>query len=383
MKSKNKQFLATIIVTSVLSLIIGGFAIWSTYQNEISLIDSDLETIVLGVHKSPNDPISAALLSAEENSFDVTVAFISASGEIATLRDSKTASLDSPNQLRIRYIPLENSERLIVAESIVDIQKSLKDNIWRLLIFVLIANSLASFASLLINRSGALVLERAHREKMQEFLGDAAHELRTPLTVVKGYTELLRDGKLGEDRQKVAFERLNSEIARMQALINDLLVLAELGEKKNLEYSLLDLSSLMRENVRDFQVLSPNHQVKLNIEEDITFKGSREHLQRMLSNALTNIRVHTPENTPVRVSLMSGKSIKLIIEDGGPGLPDHYYGEKVRSLERFDRSRSRETGGSGLGLSIISAVVAQHGGTLSLRKSELGGLAIEVQLPRT
>jgi len=64
------------------------------------------------------------------------------------------------------------------------------------------------------------------------------------------------------------------------------------------------------------------------------------------------------------------------------GLPPDSYGEKIQGLKRFDRSRSRETGGSGLGMSIMSAVIERHKGVLTLRKSELGGLAIEVQLPR-
>ena len=77
------------------------------------------------------------------------------------------------------------------------------------------------------------------------------------------------------------------------------------------------------------------------------------------------------------------KEIYLVIEDGGPGLTESAYGEGIRSLQRFERSRSRETGGSGLGMSIMSAVVALHKGELSLRKSPLGGLAIHIRLPMT
>jgi K+-sensing histidine kinase KdpD len=110
--------------------------------------------------------------------------------------------------------------------------------------------------------------------------------------------------------------------------------------------------------------------------------ASRDYLARLMQNALTNISKHTPPKTSVRITLVkNGKSANLSIEDSGPGLPDHAYREDVRSFNRFDKSRSRESGGSGLGMSIMTAVVAKLDGKLSLRKSELGGLAIMVELP--
>ena len=76
----------------------------------------------------------------------------------------------------------------------------------------------------------------------------------------------------------------------------------------------------------------------------------------------------------------SGKKVRLLIEDGGPGLPETSYRDGIELLNRFDSARSRETGGSGLGLSIIAAIVYEHDGTLALRKGNLGGLAVEVTL---
>ena len=113
-----------------------------------------------------------------------------------------------------------------------------------------------------------------------------------------------------------------------------------------------------------------------------TINGELKYLARFIQNSLNNIRLHTPDGTAVSVYLHSGKSIELLIEDSGPGLPADSYGEKIRGLKRFDRSRSRENGGTGLGLSIMSAVIERHHGALTLRQSELGGLAIEVHLPR-
>jgi signal transduction histidine kinase len=383
MKSKTRQIFATAIVTSTLSLLIGGFAVWGSYESETGIIDEHLNTVALDVTQNPDNPIAAALLSVEQNSFDLTVAFMTPNGEIATLKESRKALIGGKEKLRVRNIPLQAGEQLVIAASLTDIDRNLRKNLWRLLIFIIFTNIIASFASALISRSSALALERTQREKMQEFLGDAAHELRTPLTVIKGYAELLEGNKLEGDRQLQAFTRLNSEIKRMESLIADLLILAELGEEKGGEFVALDLSQLLSESVDDFAVVASGHAIELLIDEDVVLDGSEKYLQRFIINALTNIRVHAPHDVPVRITLKGGRDIKLIIEDGGAGLPADSYGEKIQGLKRFDRSRSRETGGSGLGLSIMNAVVERHKGVLTLRKSDLGGLAIEVQLPRT
>ena len=383
MKSKTRQILATAIVTSTLSILIGGFAVWSSYESEKSIIDEHLNMVALDVTQSPDDPITAALLSVEQNSFDLAVAFMTPNGEIATLKESRKAVIGGAEKLRVRNIPLQAGEQLVIAASLTDIDRNLRKNLWRLLIFIIFTNTIASFVSTLISRSSALALERTQREKIQEFLGDAAHELRTPLTVIKGYAELLEGNKLEGDREVQAFTRLNSEIKRMESLIADLLILAELGEEKGGEFSALNLSQLLSESVDDFAVFASGHAIELLIDKDVVLDGSEKYLQRFIANALTNIRVHAPHNVPVRITLKGGRDIKLIIEDGGAGLPADSYGEKIQGLKRFDRSRSRETGGSGLGLSIMNAVVERHKGVLTLRKSDLGGLAIEVQLPRT
>jgi len=383
MKDKTRQIFATVTVTSILSLLIGGFAVWGSYQSEIAIINGHLKTVALDVGLSPKDPITAALLSVEQNNFDMTVAFMAPTGEIAILKESRKAILNGPGKLQIRHIHIPEGEQIVIASSLTDIDNNLQTNLWRLLMFILFANTVASFISIIINRSGALAMERSQREKMQEFLGDAAHELRTPLTVVKGYAELLEGKKLEQGREAMAFNSLNSEIKRMEYLIADLLMLAELGEEKVDEYSSVDLSQLLTDSVKDFEIIASTHPLDAHIEDAVTLNGSEKYLQRFVTNALANIRIHTSPDVPVRITLESGREIKLVIEDGGAGLPPHSYGEKIQGLKRFDRSRSRESGGSGLWLSIMSAVIERHRGILTLRKSDLGGLAIEVQLPRT
>jgi two-component system, OmpR family, sensor kinase len=229
----------------------------------------------------------------------------------------------------------------------------------------------------------ALDIEKESASRMQEFLGDASHELRTPLTVIKGYVELLSKAQLVDPEQSArAYSRLTSEIERMEILIRDLLLLAELGQKTPEFSEEVNLSELVLMQINDLKVLDPNRMIESLIDGEIYLDGSRLHLQQMLANAFGNIRRHTPPDTPVHISLhlIDGK-IHLEIGDGGPGLPTRAYVEGRQHFQRFDKSRSRETGGSGLGMSIMSGIINEHGGTIKLGVSKLGGLLLEITLP--
>ena len=382
MKNRTRQLISTALITSILSIFIGGFAVVNTYRSEIAMIDKRLNQVESDIRVNPMDAVSIALLSIEQNNFDFTIGFATPTGEVTILRESIGTPLEGPD-LRLRIIPIPEGDKLIVVASLADINRELAINLWKLLIFIIFANVLASIATTLLSRSGALAQERLQRQKMQEFIGDAAHELRTPMTVVKGYAELLKGKQLDPERESAAFERLNNELKRMDFLISDLLMLAQLGEEGNIEFESIDIAQLVRENISDFKEIAPTHPVTTQIDESAKLVGSEKYLQRFIQNALTNIRLHTPANTSVRVSVKAEKQITIIIEDSGPGLPPESYGEKIRGLKRFDRSRSRDKGGTGLGMSIMNAVIERHKGTFTLRKSELGGLAIEVHLPRT
>jgi two-component system OmpR family sensor kinase len=245
------------------------------------------------------------------------------------------------------------------------------------------ADALAIFLSIFFLRRHNRGLDAQALERMQRFLGDASHELRTPLTVIKGYNEMLSKGQFTEvSDQARAFARVGSEIERMENLIHDLLLLAELGESKPVNFVEVDFDELVQAHVSDFKVLNKNRKVTTDIPNDCFVNGSREHLNRLIQNCLSNIVRHTPESAPVSVSLRTaGKRAELIIEDGGPGLPESAYGSEIKAMNRFDPSRSRESGGSGLGLSIIAAIVQEHSGELELHKSKLGGLAVTIKIP--
>ena len=401
MKQKGLRYIvASAIITTLLSLVIGGFATLSVKASQIQAIDSQLNTIADSVRQNSNAPVSAALDSAAEQDFNITIALVSASGELTIINESQLP-LDQPpaesvissarisavtvsadEDYRLISINISGGDQLLLADSLKDANQTFADNLMRLVLFTFAADVVAIALSYLVIRRNNRRLQADSLSRMQSFLADASHELRTPLTVIKGYSEMLAKGQISAENDRTrAFERVNSEIVRMENLIHDLLLLAELGETSVPIREEVDLSELLTSHSRDFKTLHAQRSVTIEIEDNLVYAGSRDHLRRLIQNILNNISRHTPGDAPVKVQLSrSGKKLLLLIEDGGPGLPETSYRDGIELLNRSDTSRSRETGGSGLGLSIIAAIVHEHGGTLALRKSSLGGLAVEVTL---
>ena len=401
MKQKSLRYLfASAIITTALSLLIGGYATLSVQNSQIQVIDSQLNIIADSVRQNSSAPVSAALDSAANQDFNVTIALISSSGELTIINESQLNLVNPPMEsvlsqalvsavtvqaaedYRLVSLIISGGDRLLLADSLSSTNATFTNNLKRLILFTFAADLIAIALSYLVIRRNNRKLQADSLARMQSFLADASHELRTPLTVIKGYSEMLSKGQISEegDREK-AFARVNSEIVRMENLIHDLLLLAELGETSVPIREDIDFSELLTSFSRDFQTLNPKRVVAMEIEDGITCLGSIDHMRRLIQNILNNISRHTPEGAPVRIELSrSGRKTLLIFEDGGPGLPDSSYRDGIALLNRFDSARSRDTGGSGLGLSIIAAIVHEHDGTLALRKSSLGGLAVEITL---
>jgi signal transduction histidine kinase len=400
-KQKGLRYLfASAIITTALSLLIGGFATISVKNSQIAVIDSQLNIIADSVRQNSGAPVSAALDSAANQDFNVTIALISASGELTIINESQlnlrnpptesviskslqeAVTVDVEQGYRLVSINISGGDRLLIADSLRATNETFIENQKRLVLFTFLADVVAIALSYLVIRRNNRKLQADSLARMQSFLADASHELRTPLTVIKGYSEMLAKGQISaeSDRQR-AFDRVNSEIVRMENLIHDLLLLAELGETTSPVREEVDLSELLFSHSRDFQTLHPQRTVTIEIEDQISCLGSIDHLRRLIQNILNNVSRHTPVDAPARIKLSrNGKKSIILIEDGGSGLPETSYRDGIELLNRFDSSRSRETGGSGLGLSIIAAIVHEHGGTLAMRKSTLGGLAVEVIL---
>ena len=380
---------------------IGGYSAFHTRSAEVREINTSLDFVAQAALENPNQSVGAALFAIEQLTLNITLTLLTPEGQETLVNESSLnyqgappiafvqeatrhpirISADSPYQLRSIRTP--GGEFILVARSVAEVDEHFYSNIASLAVFTVIADSFTALLLLVYFRRVNRRDQVDSLSRMQEFLGDASHELRTPLTVIKGYVEMLSKKQLvAESDQERAFDRVGSEINRMENLIQDLLLLAELGESGRRDIEKVDVSDILLAHGTDFTTLHPQRKVILEIEPGIEIAASRDYLSRFIQNALTNIMRHTKPDDSVKITCKrASKYVHIAIEDSGPGLPDGAYREDVRSLNRFDKSRSRENGGSGLGMSIMSAVIQKLNGRFSLRKSDLGGLAIVVDLP--
>ena len=399
----------TALVSAIIILIsaaIGLFAISITENNEVGRVDSILASAVNQLVDTQDDPLSLALLLADQSDLKFTVSYISAAREITSLNQSSgdlqsvpsdqdlseataegmTLEIDGIN--RIRAIALPDDEFLVLSVSLADIKTAKSQNIRYLFLFtlamVLLGTAVSNYLFRRDNELNEVVNSlQKNQDSMREFLGDASHELRTPLTVIKGYVELLSKNQIS-DLTKTAeyYERVGHEIERMQSLINDLLLIAELEDQTPIAPEIINFSREVAHLSNDLKTLQPMRPIETRIEPGILVNISHNYAQQMLANIFANLRRHTPEDSQVLIVLATaGNKAVLIISDAGPGLPEEVYKSGIQYFQRFDRSRSRESGGSGLGMTIMKRIIENANGLIELRQSQFGGLEIKITLP--
>jgi two-component system, OmpR family, sensor kinase len=227
---------------------------------------------------------------------------------------------------------------------------------------------------------------RASEERMRRFVADAGHELRTPLTSVRGFAELYRMGAVADEAELArVMKRIEDEAARMGVLVEDLLLLARLDQQRPLEHQPVELLDLATDAVTDLHALHPERDLRLITNPDgepPVVMGDEGRLRQVIGNLLSNAYAHTPPDTQVRLSVAAeGPFAVLAVGDNGPGMRPE---DAARVFERFfraDPSRGRSSGGSGLGLSIVAALVAAHGGAVEVQSDEGVGTTFTVRLP--
>jgi len=230
-------------------------------------------------------------------------------------------------------------------------------------------------------------LEARHASEMQvrQFVADASHELRTPLAAIRGYAELSRRSRRPvPDEVGHVLRRVESEAERMTTLVEDLLLLARLDAGRPLAQDPVDLTMLVVDAVSDAHAAGPGHDWQLDLpDEPVTVTGDSARLHQVLGNLLANARTHTPEGTTVTVGVSeSADAAVLTVTDAGPGIPADLQPHIFERFARGDGSRSRAAGSTGLGLSIVHAVVTAHGGTVEVH-SVPGRTEFTVRLPMT
>jgi two-component system OmpR family sensor kinase len=242
-----------------------------------------------------------------------------------------------------------------------------------------------SLNAMLAQIEAAFEERRASEARLRRFVADASHELRTPLTSIRGYAELFRRGA-GERPEDLAtsMARIEAEASRMGVLVDDLLLLARLDQGRQLEREQVDVSRVVADAADAAHVIEPGRTIELTTTTpNATVPGDPGRLRQVVDNLLENARVHTPAGTTTRVRVESQDgAVLLTIADDGPGMDPEVAARAFERFYRGDPARARSTGGVGLGLSIVSAIVHAHGGAVRVVDGS-PGTAIEVVLPVT
>jgi len=263
----------------------------------------------------------------------------------------------------------------------------------------------------------------AHRseERMRRFVADASHELRTPVTAIRGFAEYYRQrgglvrrwdrdqeaaqaanapeatGLMPDDVDRI-MQRVEKEAARMGLLVEDLLLLARLDQQRPLARQPVDLLSLAADAVHDARLLAPARAIDLSVQPGAAFlvMGDEARLRQVIGNLMSNALTHTPDGTPIEISLSTGTldpqagdhspAVLLDVTDHGPGMTPEQARRVFERFYRADQARTRTaggrtTGGSGLGLAIVRALVAAQGGVTSVRTVEGQGATFRIALP--
>jgi two-component system, OmpR family, sensor kinase len=224
---------------------------------------------------------------------------------------------------------------------------------------------------------------KENEQHLRQFVADASHELRTPIAAVSAYAELFeRGGAEHSDDLPRIVAGIRTETARMDRLVTDLLTLARLDEGLAMEMAPVELVSLVSDSVRTATAVGPEWPVRFWAARPVEVSADKDRLRQVVDNLLANVRAHTPEGTVTTVRVdQVGEYAEVEVRDTGPGMPA---GDAHRVFERFYRSdpaRSRTSGGSGLGLSIVAAIVEAHHGTVSASSAPGEGMTVIVRLP--
>ncbi|MDI6098660.1 HAMP domain-containing sensor histidine kinase [Actinoplanes sp. NEAU-A12] len=241
----------------------------------------------------------------------------------------------------------------------------------------------AALNRMLDHVGNALEARHASETQVRQFVADASHELRTPLAAIRGYAELSRRSRqVVPDEIAHMLTRVESEAKRMTALVEDLLLLARLDAGRPLAQDPVDLTMLAVDAISDAHAAGPGHYWQLDLpDEPVSVIGDGARLHQVLANLLANARTHTPEGSTVTVKVGSVPNAAVIqVIDDGPGIPPDLVARIFERFARGDSSRSRAAGSTGLGLSIVHAVVTSHRGKVGVQ-SQPGRTVFTVMLP--
>jgi len=222
----------------------------------------------------------------------------------------------------------------------------------------------------------------------RDFVANVSHELRTPLTVLRGFLETLGDANTECPEWARSIELMGQQAARMDRIVNDLLILSrlELGEDLSSNSESVAVPELLNSILSEARMLSgaQAHTFTVKIDSNLWIWGSAEELRSAFSNLIFNAVQHTPAHTQINIEwqIFDNQAVFTVM-DNGEGIPARHLPRLTERFYRVDKARSRSRGGTGLGLAIVKHVLTRHGGVMSV-KSDLGvGSVFACTLPES
>lgn len=230
------------------------------------------------------------------------------------------------------------------------------------------------------------ITDSKRAEKMRsEFFSNVSHELKTPMTSIKGYSELLAQGFVADEKQRnMMIEKIGNEVNNMSRLINDILMLSRLENMDvKTEMMPIKMKGIVLEVLESYEALAKKNHITIHIDfKEVDYIGNHQQMFTLLSNLIGNAIKYNKENGDVWVDIQPEEgAIRLTVKDNGIGIPK---ADQSRIFERFyrvDKGRSRQLGGTGLGLAIVKHMVNSYKGTIHLTSELDIGTTIEVVLP--
>ena len=239
--------------------------------------------------------------------------------------------------------------------------------------------------SMLSRIEGSFAARVESEDRLRRFVADASHELRTPITAIRGFSELYRQGAVqGEQPTKDLVARIEGESVRMSTLVENLLLLARLDEERQMEMKPINLVDIVDAAVSSARVSNPHHKIELEKpSHEIFILGDAPRVHQVIANLLANAGVHTPMGSQVALTIsQEALGVAVAVSDNGPGLSPEAQSKIFQRFYRADPSRARVDGeGSGLGLSIVDAVMRAHGGSVSVQSEPGNGAKFTLFFP--
>lgn len=328
------------------------------------------DVVVIGLPETGVDETVSTLVTIELVVTGVTLLGAGTAGAILVRRELRPLKRVASTAARVSALPLDRGE-VDLAERVPDATADTE-----------VGQVGAAFNHMLDHVGAALRARQESETRLRRFVADASHELRTPLAAIRGYAELTRrDDALGPEATH-SLRRISSSAERMSGLVDDLLLLARLDAGRPLGRAPVDLTRLVVDAVNDAHVAGPQHRWQLKLpDKPVMVTGDAAHLAQVVGNLLANARTHTPPGTEVVVRLGDdGGGTRISVVDCGPGIPAELLPHVFERFARGSSSRARANGSTGLGLAIVNAVVAAHGGNVTV-SSRPGRTEFSVWLP--